>query len=339
MTCRSSYIPLTFVASTVFYSCLYALTTPFSSLPQYSKLASPAFRLAARREAAQSVHCVLTTILTIICLRRELKEIHPLGVEGARHGGSPRRLKDSQLPIITHTSAFANALTTLELAWLLADTCILLYTQSACRPTATSASSSSLASSSSKSYPPTQQRKSSSSQSRSSTTRTPLNYPHLYIHHAILISLLLWLQYTLLFNPHRGVGILIIVSFLLMNASSPLGSLRWFLLNFTAASGSSGKAQQTPRPERDRHAAIALRAATCAYLLVFAICRIGLFYMIMKIWADMQGEGVFRAWWELRWQCNVGFTAMVIINTLWWINGTVKFLRREIRAVGKWKQS
>ncbi|KAJ9496210.1 hypothetical protein H2202_008168 [Exophiala xenobiotica] len=339
MTSPSSYIPLTFVASTVFYSCLYALTGPLFSSSRNSKVASPALRLAARREAAQSGHCVLTTILVIICLRQELLEIYPLGVEVARHGGGPRRLKDSQLPIITHTSAFANALTTLELAWLLADTCILLYTQSACRPTATSVSSSSLASSSSRSYPPTQRRKSSPSQSTTSTTKTPLNYPHLYIHHAILISLLLWLQYTLLFNPHRGVGILIIVSFLLMNASSPLGSLRWFLLNFTAAKGSSAKAQQTSRSERDRHAVIALRAATCAYLLVFAICRIGLFYMIMKIWADMKGENVFRTWWELRWQCNVGFTAMVIINTLWWINGTVKFLRREIRGVGKWKHS
>ncbi|KAK5196615.1 hypothetical protein LTR96_004240 [Exophiala xenobiotica] len=333
MTCPSSYIPLTFVASTVFYSCLYALTSPLFSSPRYSRLASPAVRVAARREAAQSVHCVLTTILTSICLRRELKEVYPAGVEFERHGDGSKRLKDSRLPIITHTSAFANALTTLELAWLIVDTCILLHTQRACRPEAISAPNQSLLSSSSNPSSPTRLR-------TSSIPETPLNYPHLYTHHAILISLLLWLQYTLLCNPDRGVGILIIVSFLLMNASSPFGTLRWFLLNFTAGENSGENSQRAMiPPKRDRNAVIALRLATCAYLLVFAICRIGLFYMIMKIWADMQGENVFRAWWELRWQCNVGFTAMVIINTLWWINGTMKFLRREIRAVGKWKHS
>jgi hypothetical protein len=291
-------------------------------------LASPALRLAARREGAQSVHCVLTTIFVIICLRRELVEIYPLGVEVARHGAGPRRLKDSQLPIITHTSAFANALTTLELAWLIVDTCILLHTQRACRPEAISAPNQSLLSSSSNTSSPTRSRKSSLTQGTSSIPRTPLNHRHLYTHHAILISLLLWLQYTLLCNPDRGVGILIIVSFLLMNASSPFGTLRWFLLNFTAGENSGENSQRaTPPPKRDRNAVLALRFATCAYLLVFAICRIGLFYMIMKIWADMLGESVFRAWWELRWQCNMGFTAMVIINTLWWINGTIKFLR------------
>lgn len=342
MTSPTLYIPLTFVASTIFYSCLYALTSPLSSSPRYSSVASPAVRLAARREAAQFVHCALTTILVITCLRRELNEVYPASTEVGRHEDGTTGLKDSRLPLITHTSAFANALTTLELAWLIADTCILLHTQRACRTSTTSAFNQCPVSSTSSSSSPAQPRKSSISQSTNSTPRTPLNYPHLYIHHAILISLLLWLQYKLLSNPGRGVGILIIISFLLMNASSPFGTLRWFLLNFAATESSSGKSKSQPvatTPERDAHATIALRAATCAYLLIFAICRIGLFYLIMKIWADMQGIGVFRAWRELRWQCNMGFTAMVIINTLWWVTGTVKFLRREIRAVGKSKQS
>lgn len=302
------------------YSCLYVFTSPISSSPRYTRVNTLSVARAARREVVQFIHCTLITFLTVICLWRELRVVHasPPGLT---------KSKDSDLTIITHTSAFANSLTTLELAYLIVDSYILLV--------AGRSSIKRLRSATPQPFP-RQSNHVATKQGSAGKRRQPLNYAHLYVHHTALISLLIWLQYALLSNPGRRVGILVIVSFLLMNASSPLGTVRWFLLNFRVREGSVNEQDVSETGRKD--IAFALRLTTFAYLVVFVICRLGVFYMIMKIWGDMQGISVFKAWYQLRWQCKVGFTAMVVVNTLWWINGTFKFLRRELKETWKSKQ-
>lgn len=333
MTSHSTLIPSTFIGGILLYSCLYAITGPISSSPRYTKLNTWSVVLAARREVVQFIHCILITVSTLICLWKEVRVLYACPATGWT------RPKDSDLILITHTSSFANALTTLELAYLIVDSCILLRSghSSIKRPRSAQIEPAHVRSNGAlHKHSPAHSSDVQAKQGPGDKIRQPLNYVHLYVHHTVLVSLLIWLQYALLSDPGRRVGILIIVSFLLMNASSPLGTVRWFLLNFRISEASSNERCLSEPSRKDITSA--LRLTTCAYLVVFAICRLGVFYMIMKTWGDMQGISPFKAWRQLRWQCKLGFSTMVVVNTLWWINGTSKFLRRELKEIWKSKQ-
>jgi hypothetical protein len=58
-----------------------------------------------------------------------------------------------------------------------------------------------------------------------------LNIRHLAWHHSLLVCALSVLQCYIARGKERGILVIIIIMFL-MNASSPVGTIRWFLVNF-----------------------------------------------------------------------------------------------------------
>ncbi|MCJ1413083.1 hypothetical protein MMC19_007185 [Ptychographa xylographoides] len=146
----------------------------------------------------------------------------------------------------------------------------------------------------------------------SSQKLTGLNMRHLAYHHAGLSSALLLLQWYIYRRQEKGV--LVIIMMMLMNASSPFGTLRWWLLNF--------------RPNRK----YGIVGATVAYLSVYAVARVGLVYMILRVWGTQRGVSALKAFAGLRWQCKLGTGSIAVVNTAWLIMGVSRFLRRSLRS-------
>ena len=248
--------------------------------------ASP-LRLAASREAISIFHCTCMTALTIWCLRREL----PSTISRNRGGAATQPVSDSKLPIITTRSELANSLTAIETAYLLQDSLVLL-----------------LASQSQRVF--LHKKSSEGGQGSDSRALRGLNLRHLGWHHGLLGSAFVVLQVYI--AQGREKGILIIAAMLLMNASSPFGTLRWFLINF--------------RPDLMR----SIKLLTIAYLVAFGTFRVGLVYYILRIFGRQMDISVWETYQRLRVPCKIGTSSLALMNTAWLINSVRSFLVREL---------
>ena len=232
-------------------------------------------RFAQSREAISIFHCSLMTFLSLACLRQN--RVSSLLYPFDHNGELP----DRDLPIITARSELANAITALETAYLLQDSVVLFYA--------------------------------SRIPSRAGSRTKGLNIPHLAWHHAGLCAALGLLQVYI--AQGREKGILIIVMMMLMNASSPFGTLRWFLVNFG--------------PDARR----LILVTTVAYLATYGLCRVYLIYYILETFGAQKGRSAVEAFMRLKWHCQLGTGAMGLVNTAWFIMGLSRFTRRYSRGV------
>ncbi len=273
-------LPSQWALLTLFFGYLAAFyaTTP--------RKASP-LRLAASREAISIVHCTATTILTAVCLYRELPTtISPK----QRQENNGRQVADRDLLIITTKSTFANFLSAIETAYLLQDSLILL-----------------LAAQSKQVF----MHKKTPGEVPAKALRG-LNLHHLGWHHALLGSAFVVLQVYIARGDEKGI--LIIVAMLLMNASSPFGTLRWLLINF--------------RPDMKR----AIKFVTVAYLIAFGVFRVGLIYYILHIFGKQLGISAWDAFRRLRIPCKLGMSGLGLANTAWFFNAVRSFAIRELSS-------
>ena len=222
------------------------------------------------------------TIISLICLRRS-------GVNDLLSSRvSDDEMPDRDLSIITTRSEFANAITALETAYLLQDSVILFYASKLHR--------------------------------RAGGSTKGLNIRHLAYHHAGLSAALGVLQVYI--AQGREKGVLIVVMMMLMNASSPFGTLRWFLVNF--------------KPDARRMIMI----TTVAYLTTYGLCRVYLVYYILNVFGAQKGRSALEAFVKLKWHCQLGTGVMAVTNTAWFIMGVSNFVKRcLIRVSGNKKNS
>ncbi|KAJ9603877.1 hypothetical protein H2200_011399 [Cladophialophora chaetospira] len=244
-------------------------------------------RLAASREAISIFHCTSMTVLTAICLQKEL----PAAIaQGWEQKGRVPLVADRDLPIITTKSTFANSLSAIETAYLLQDSLVLLLAAQ------------------------TKQvflhKKTSRPGKAPAKALRGLNLRHLGWHHALLGSAFVVLQIYIARGKEKGI--LIIVAMMLMNASSPFGTLRWFLINF--------------RPDLKR----TIKALTVAYLIAFGTFRVGLLYYILRAFGGQMDISALKAFHRLRLPCKLGMSSLGLANTAWFLNASRSFVLREL---------
>ncbi|KEF51542.1 uncharacterized protein A1O9_12459, partial [Exophiala aquamarina CBS 119918] len=195
-------------------------------------------------------------------------------------------LPDHDQPIITTKSELANILTAIETAYLLQDSIVLLYAARRERAFLTG------------------------SNGKASDNRAirGLNFRHLGWHHALLGSAFVLLQVYI--AQRKEKGILIIVAMLLMNASSPFGTLRWFLINF--------------RPQKTR----IIRVLSVAYMVTFAIFRVYLLYSIISTFGKQTNVSTWEVFRKLRLPCKLGMSCLALVNTGWLLKVACSFMLR-----------
>lgn len=237
-------------------------------------------RFSKAIKGTSTIHSTLTTILALYFSHsQQWRPSSPPLVSSrsqsaiAGKGGYP---DDSHNPLISARSEFGNAITGFEAGYLLQDTFALLYLA----------------------------RRQGGPRWAKKLDKT------LVTHHITIGTALLVLHYYIA----RGceAGIVVIVQFLLMNASTPILNIRWYLRNFA----------------RDRRKSIL--AADGAFVVAFFLARM---WLVGKILGDY---GAFHGWnaWEayrygLRVPCKVGTGALLVANTSWWVQLVVNTLGRS----------
>lgn len=232
-------------------------------------------RFAQSREAISIFHCTFITVVSLACLRQS--DFRDLLSSRV----SDDEIPDRDLPIITTRSEFANAIIALETAYLLQDSVILFYA--------------------------------SKLHQRAGGSTKGLNIRHLGYHHGGLSAALGLLQVYI--AQGREKGILIVVMMMLMNASSPFGTLRWFLVNF--------------KPDARR----TIMVITAAYLGIYGLCRVYLVYYILNVFGAQKGRDALETFAKLKWHCQLGTGAMAVVNTAWFIMGVSNFAKRYLTCV------
>lgn len=203
---------------------------------------------------------------------------------------------------------------------------------------------------------------SSSSTSKSNTKHCVvllLNTRALLTHHTLLLPPLLLLQ--LYISLHLERGILILTTFLLMNASTPLSTLRWWLRNFSPQIKKLRKGKgEDGRMDGWWWWWSLETGISLLYWSIYGICRLYLIYWVLGIYA-MQREGmlmaltspstspssssagstgagvsaltsisvqtIWRVFWAreggLRWWCRIGTGVLFGVNA-WWFGWGVR---------------
>ena len=274
---RLSASQWTLLSSAVLYPLAFYISIPNN--------VSPA-RFAQSREAISVFHCSLVTALSVLCLRRS--SAGTLLSSGPSTGTPVTKLQsslpesDANLPIIIYRSEFANSITALETGYLLQDSLILFWAGRLYRQ----------------------------ARGRGLKPLKGLNIRHLAWHHSFLVTALGVLQWYI--AREKDKGILIIIMMFLMNASSPIGTIRWYLVNF--------------RPGYRR----AIMVATMAYLGMYGLCRVYLIYYILKIFGAQRSQSAMQAFARLRIPCKLGTGAMGVVNSAWLIMGISRLLTRDL---------
>lgn len=235
-------------------------------------------RLSNSTKAISTIHSLLITLLALHFLSRPQWRSHassppPLSpsskqnVAGHNSGGGGYP-DDTLNPTISGRSEYGNAITAIEAGYLVQDTFTLLYLARL--------------------------------QGKNNNGRWWRNLDKtLATHHITIGTALLVLQYYIARN--REAGIYIIVQFLLMNSSTPVLNLRWYLRFFA-----KGKRK-------------AILLVDAAFVGAFFMARV---WLVWKILADY---GAFHGWsaWEayrygLRGPCKLGTGALLGANVGWW---------------------
>jgi hypothetical protein len=267
---------------TLFSSAVIYPLTFYVSIPDH---VTPT-RFAQTREAISVFHCSLVTALSILCLQRSSAGALLSPGSSARSPitsfQSPLPASDADLPVITYRSEIANGITALETGYLLQDSLILFWADRLHR------------------------------RARGGGVKPlkGLNIRHLAWHHSFLVCALGVLQWYIARGKEKGI--LIIIMMFLMNASSPIGTLRWYLVNF--------------RPGYQR----AIMAANIAYLAMYGLCRVYLIYYILQIFGAQRGLSAMQAFARLRTPCKLGTGTMGVVNSTWLIMSISRLLTRDL---------
>lgn len=259
--------PFTIIAtSTATYTSLLALS---------HSLSHPSPDAEAPLKAISSLHATVTTGLALAALAapwpvdRALPPLH-LGL-----GRSA--FDDAATPLIAGRSALGNAVTAWEAGYLLFDSLALVWLS---RPRPRSGAGV--------------------RDVGTAVVRCARDDPFIFVHHTTLFAGLAVLQYFISHGRERGVWV--VVAFVLMNASTPLLNLRWWV-----------------RKRRGR-GSLGLDAALAA---AFAGARLGSVWWVLREYGRWhsggQGRvvGVWEAFRGQRWVCQVGTGALVGLNGLW----------------------
>ena len=231
-------------------------------------------RLSKSIKATSTIHALPITFLALHFLSqpqwRSPTPLPPLSTSskqtlvGHDGGGYP---DDTQNPTISGRSEYGNAITAIEAGYLVQDTFALLYLARL--------------------------------QGNNNGRWWRKLDKTLVTHHITISTALLILQYYIAHN--REAGIYIIVQFLLMNSSTPLLNLRWYLRHFA----------------KQKRKAILL--VDTAFVVAFFMARV---LLVRKILADY---GAFHGWsaWDaysygLRVPCKLGTGALLLANVGWW---------------------
>ena len=219
-------------------------------------------------KAISTLHSTLLTVLALYALRQ--KPWRPLSPPKDLSNalkeditGNGRYPDDSKNPFITARSEFANSITAIEAGYLVQDIVMLLI------------------------------------EARLHSSRSGRLDKTLLTHHIGIGSALLLLHYYI--ARGREVGIYVIVMLLLMNSSTPILNLRWYIRTFAP----------------QRRAAILL--ADWAFVLSFFTARVWLVWKILAVYGAHHGWSAFEAYRTgLRMPCKLGTGALWTANMGWW---------------------
>lgn len=379
-------IPTLLLSPVIYTLIFHLLTTKINHKQPTSTL------LSQSREILSIIHCTLITILTLLGLNHHSSSIYPTPESVAKLGVPQGSNSDYYyhhhhlLPIISTKSPAMNSLMALETGYLLADSIILLRIRKAYQRLSTSTDKQTTTTTtigngcanpsptidSNTSTPPNQPFKDNlyhhhhhnNPGATTSKAHTPPLTPLLLHHLLLLLPALLLLQVYTLLGLDRGI--LVLASFLLMNASSPLSSLRrWLLIHHSPNRmvGGGGRA-------------LGVVVVSWTYWAVYAACRVGLVGWVLWVFGKqemllllrredgpaevgpikggLESEGslpwpwgmwdlglrvglaevgfVWRVFAGLRWPCRLGTGVLWGLNA-WWLGWGVW---REVgRAVGR----
>ncbi len=252
-------------------------------------------------KAISTLHSVLITTLSLIYLHN-FKHNHTYPSKPPPQTLPKPHLPQTQTPnpndtnnpTITARSPFANAIAGLEAGYLLQDTLALLLKAHIQHTYAHTHHHQ---------HPHTPKPNPNPNPSYTKQLNIPL-----LTHHLTLAPALLLLHHRI--TQNRESGIHIIIQFLLMNASTPLLNLRWYLRTFA--------------PSRKR----AILATDVSFAIAFFVARIGLVGLVLRDYGAWHGMGAWETyWWGLRVPCQVGTGALVGVNLGWWGVGVGKLVR------------
>ena len=262
-------------------------------------------RLVACNKLTSTIHSTLVTSLALYYLYQCHTQRHagggsidlPKERDGYGQGNSGRKYPDdTRNPVIQSRSVLANTITALECGYLVQDTFSLIAAGQARFRTA--------------------------NPFVIPTFAATLRYSDkaLLIHHVGIAIALSILQYYI--HQGRERGIYIIVQFLLMNSSTPILNLRWWLRKYHA------------------NQKVLCLASDLAFVVAFYAARVGLIGWILKDYGKYHGWDnavvVFRD--GLRLPCQLGTGALWAANTSWWAVLVLKVCRtfvRELNGVRK----
>lgn len=273
-------------------------------------------RLSATIRVTSTLHSSITTILALYFLRRcqtqwaeagltdgqsstttldtELKNTWQ-EISGVR-GHARKYPDDSTNPLLQTRSPLGNAITAFECGYLLQDTISLLreallrlrLVQPGLKP----------------------------------TLRLLLRHGDktLLFHHVGIALALLVLHYYI--HQDRDRGIYIIVQFLLMNSSTPILNLRWWLRTYHPSSR------------------LLCLCSDFAFIAAFYMARIWLVGWIIRGYGKSHAyDSAWKIYLEgMRLPCQIGTGALWIANTAWWtllVTSVAKRLPSELVKIGK----
>ncbi|KAK3166683.1 hypothetical protein OEA41_009808 [Lepraria neglecta] len=249
-------------------SLLTSLTAYPLILHLFSGPAPTPQRLAKSIKGTSTLHSTLTTLLALHVLSQpRWYSSHPptplSGPSKANIAGRGIYPDDMHNPTISGRSEYANVITAIEAGYLVQDTFALIYLSRL------------------------------QGGGKRSLDKT------LVTHHITIGAALLILHYYI--SQGREAGIYIIVQFLLMNASTPILNLRWYLRNFA------------------KHRRKSILAADAAFVVAFFLARVWLGRKILSDYGRWHGWSAWEAYWEgLRVPCKLGTGALMGANAAWW---------------------
>lgn len=281
---------LTLAGSLTVYPLLFFLITPRTATPS---------RFDKSREAISAFHCTLVTCLSTyeLCRRRDdwyprpssarppiqLEDTQPDAGQGGAYDGA-------KLRIIQARSTLGNSITALETGYLLQDAVILVLAAWLRR-----------------------QRTGGSTKA----VFDGIRWRVLAWHHVGLASALGLLQWYIVRGSEKGI--LVITMLMMMNASTPVGTLHWYLYNFR------------------RSWRLTILAVNTTYLATYGLCRVYLVYWILHVFGFHTGHSAIETFRRLRLPCQMGTSAIGITNTIWLILSLRQFKRRYLTGES-WKK-
>jgi hypothetical protein len=251
-----------------------------------------ATKVAEAAKIIASLHAIATTVAALYALRssqwtipesrsRRRSKPPPNGYfPSVGPFKSQSELDDSANPLITGQCSYSNALTAWEAGYLFYDTYAMVYEAYIARP---------------------------NGGARRALLRVAKQSPLLFGHHLVLFVLLSYLQTYI--AAGREVGIWVITSFILMNASNPVVHARWWIRRWTGRS--------------DFRLDIAL-------IVAFAAARFGTLAWVLKKYGQYHGLGPWEAFTKLRIACKMGTAALIGVNGLWWVIQVIKIIKGEL---------